>query len=128
RVAQECHELGARCLIVPTDVADPVQIERLADRALGEFGRIDVWINDAAVTAFGPFDEIPSDVYRGVIETNLFGCIHGTRAALRRFRERGSGVIINLGSVTSHLPQPWASAYTVSKAGVLALDRCIRQE
>src|SRR5690606_20421484 len=85
-VARECQEAGARCLIVPTDVADPVQIERLADRALGEFGRIDVWINDAAVTAFGPFDEIPSDVYRGVIETNLFGCIHGTRAALRRFR------------------------------------------
>lgn len=127
-VAAECREHGAGCLVVPTDVADEDAVQRLADRALGEFGRIDVWINDAAVSAFGPFEATPPEVYRRVIETNLFGCIHGTRAALRRFRDRGRGTVINVGSVVSHLPQPWASAYVVSKHGILALDRCIRQE
>lgn len=127
-VAAECRERGAACLVVPTDVADEDAVQRLADRALGEFGRIDVWINDAGVSAFGPFETTPSDVYRRVVETNLFGCIHGTRAALRRFRDRGHGIVINVGSVVSQLPQPWASAYVVSKHGILALDRCIRQE
>lgn len=127
-VAQECRSHGARCLVVPTDVRDESAVQQLCDRAVREFGHVDVWINDAAVTAFGPFEQIPSDVYRAVIDTNLFGCIHGTRTALRHFRERGRGTLINLGSVVSDMPQPWASAYVVSKQGIQALDRCIRQE
>ena len=57
----------------------------------------------------------PLDAYRQVIETNLFGTIHGARAALRRFREQGSGVLINVASVVAYVGQPYTSAYVASK-------------
>jgi NAD(P)-dependent dehydrogenase (short-subunit alcohol dehydrogenase family) len=52
------------------------------------FGRIDVWVNDAGVIAYGSFLEIPSEVFAKVIQTNLLGQVHGARAALRRFAAR----------------------------------------
>jgi NAD(P)-dependent dehydrogenase (short-subunit alcohol dehydrogenase family) len=91
--AQECQHFGSRTLAIPTDVTDEAAVQNLAQRTFQEFGRLDIWVNNAAVTAFGRFEEIPSDIYRRVIETNLFGYIHGARAALPYFREQGSGTL-----------------------------------
>jgi NAD(P)-dependent dehydrogenase (short-subunit alcohol dehydrogenase family) len=126
--AKECEELGARTLAVPTDTTDEAAVKNLARQAIDSFGRIDVWVNDAAVTLFGRFEESPMDVYRRVIETNLFGYIHGARAAIAHFRERGSGVLINVASVVSGAPQPYTSAYVTSKYAVRALGVSLRME
>jgi short-subunit dehydrogenase len=91
-------------------------------------GRVDVWVNNAAVTLFGRFEETPPDAYRRVIETNLFGYIHGARAALPHFREQGSGVLINVASVAGRVGQPYTSAYVTSKFAILGLSECLRQE
>ncbi|WP_437378602.1 SDR family NAD(P)-dependent oxidoreductase, partial [Inquilinus limosus] len=93
--AQESRNFGARAIAVPTDVTDPQAVQALARAAIENFGRIDVWVNNAAVTLFARFEEAPMDAYRRVIETNLFGYIHGARAALPHFREQGHGVLIN---------------------------------
>jgi NAD(P)-dependent dehydrogenase (short-subunit alcohol dehydrogenase family) len=63
------------------------------------FGRIDVWVNGAGVIAFARFGDVPSEDFRRVIETNLFGQVHGARAALAQFERQRSGVLINLSSV-----------------------------
>ena len=84
---------------MPTDVRDEAAVEALARRAVERFGRLDVWVNCAGVMAYGRFEDVPSDVFRAVIETNLFGQVHGARAALRRFRAQGRGVLVNMGSV-----------------------------
>jgi len=127
-VATECERLGAQALDVPTDVTDEQAVQRLARQAIEHFGRIDVWVNDAAVTLFGRFGEEPPDAYRRVIETNLFGAIHGARAVLPYFREQGSGVLINLSSISARVPQPYTSAYSLTKSGIASLSESLREE
>lgn len=127
-VVAECEKAGGHALAVPTDVTDESQVTELAQRTLGSFGRIDVWVNNAAVTLFGKFDETPIDDYRRVVETNLFGYIYGARAALPIFREQGSGVLINVSSVVARVPQPYTSAYSFTKAAIRSLSASLRQE
>ncbi len=127
-VAAECEAAGGRALAVPTDVTDEGAVEELARRAVEQFGRIDVWVNNAGTSLFSRFEEAPMDEYRRVIETDLFGCIYGAQAALRRFREQGSGVLINTSSVVAKASQPYTSAYVIAKFGVRALGESLRQE
>jgi NAD(P)-dependent dehydrogenase (short-subunit alcohol dehydrogenase family) len=126
--AAECESLGGRALAVPTDVTDEEAVRELARRAVEHFGRIDVWVNNAAVGLFGRFEETPPDVYRRAIETDLFGYIHGARAALSYFHEQGSGVLINNSSVVAKASQPYTSAYVMSKFAIRALGESLRQE
>jgi short-subunit dehydrogenase len=125
-VAHQCQSRGGQAMPVCTDVTDPEAVEELARQAVNTFGRIDVWVNNAAVSLFA--EEAPVDAYRQVIETNLFGTIHGARAALRRFREQGSGVLINVASVVAYIGQPYTSAYVASKFAMRGFGECLRQE
>jgi NAD(P)-dependent dehydrogenase (short-subunit alcohol dehydrogenase family) len=127
-LATECAAAGARALVVPTDVRHEEQVEALADRAIENFGRIDVWVNNAAVTQFARFEEAPRDVYDQVIATNLFGYIYGARTVLPTFREQGHGVLINVSSVVAYVSQPFTSAYAVSKAGIRSLSDSLYEE
>ena len=127
-VAEECRRRGGDALAVVTDVTDTEAVERLAEAAVERFGRIDVWVNNAGVTALGRFDDVPPDAFRRVIETNAFGYVHGARAALRVFREHGSGTLINNASIVGRTSQPFAVAYVMSKHAVRALGMSLRQE
>ncbi len=126
--AAECRNVGGRALAVPTDVRHEEAVRELARKAIENFGRIDVWVNNAGVGFFSRFEEAPPEVYRSVIETDLFGTIYGARAALPYFREQGSGVLINMGSLVSKVPQPYTSPYVIAKHGVRALGESLRQE
>jgi NAD(P)-dependent dehydrogenase (short-subunit alcohol dehydrogenase family) len=127
-LARECEGLGARAVAVPTDVTDEAAVQALAERAQEEFGSLDVWVNNAGVTVFGRFDETPTDQFRRVIETDLFGYVHGARAALLVFRRKGGGVLVNVASMVSWVPTPYASAYAAAKFAVRALGQSLRQE
>ena len=107
----ECEALGGAALAVPTDVTQEEQVEALGRRVLERFGRIDLWFNNAGVVIFGRFEDIPSDVWRRVIETNLFGYVHGARVALRQFRRQGRGVLIQNASIVDRTAKLDGSAY-----------------
>jgi NAD(P)-dependent dehydrogenase (short-subunit alcohol dehydrogenase family) len=128
QVAAECVSVGGRTLAVPTDVSDFSAVEELARRAVAEFGRIDVWVNDAAVTAFAPFQELPLEEFRRVLDVNVMGYVHGARAALPYLRDQGRGVLVNVSSVVAAVPQPYTHAYSMSKAAIRALGGSLRQE
>jgi NAD(P)-dependent dehydrogenase (short-subunit alcohol dehydrogenase family) len=127
-VAEECRAAGADAIAVPTDVSDEEAVERLAKRAVERHERIDVWVNNAGVISYGPFTETPAADFRRVVETNLFGQVHGARAAVPRFRRQGSGVLINMSSVWGRVTSPHVSAYVTSKYGVRAFSECLRFE
>ncbi|WP_437724305.1 SDR family oxidoreductase [Sorangium sp. So ce861] len=127
-LAAECEQAGGKALVVLADVTNEAAVLEIARRTTEAFGRIDVWVNNAAVTLFGLFEQTPSEPYRRVIETNLFGYIHGARAALAQFRRQGSGVLINVGSMVSKLSEPYVSAYVASKHAIRGLSQSLRQE
>ena len=126
--AEECRRAGGRALAVPTDVADQDAVSHLAARAVERFGGIDAWVNDAAVMAYGRFEDTPAHIHRRVLETNLLGQIHGARAALPVFRRRGAGVLVNVASLYGTMTSPFVSSYVVSKYGVMGFSEVLRQE
>jgi NAD(P)-dependent dehydrogenase (short-subunit alcohol dehydrogenase family) len=127
--AAECRAAGAGGVLArPLDVRDEAAVEALAAAAVERFGRLDVWVNCAATMAYGQFSEIPSEVFRAVVDTNLMGQVHGARAALRRFQEQGSGVLVNISSVWGRVSSPMVSPYVISKNAVRALSECISGE
>ena len=127
-VAAECEAAGASVLHRALDVAEEEAVEAFAAAIERRFGRIDVWVNNAATMAYGSFDDIPSEVFRRVVETNLMGQVHGARAALRRFRRQGAGVLINMSSVWGRVPSPQVSPYVISKHAVRAFSECLQGE
>jgi NAD(P)-dependent dehydrogenase (short-subunit alcohol dehydrogenase family) len=125
QVARECEAAGAAVLARPLDVRDEAAVEAFVAATVERFGRLDVWVNNAGVIAYGEFTEIPSEVFRGVVETNLMGQVHGARAALPRFRAQGGGVLINVSSVWGRVSSPLVSPYVLSKNAVRAFSECI---
>jgi NAD(P)-dependent dehydrogenase (short-subunit alcohol dehydrogenase family) len=127
--ARQCEALGRRALAVPTDVTDPAQTRELASSAVSAFGGIDVWVNNAGTSMWGPFEEIPLGSQARLIELNLLGAVNGSHAALPHFFEGGGrGIIINVSSIFGRVPRPWAASYSASKAGLAGFTEALRSE
>lgn len=127
-VAAEARAAGGQALAVPTDVSKPDEVERLAQAALARFGRIDVWINDAAVAAIGRFDDIPVADHARIVDVNLKGTIYGSHAALRQFRRQGFGTLVNIASVEGRVPLAYHASYAATKHAIIGLDAALIQE
>ncbi|WP_309246948.1 SDR family oxidoreductase, partial [Streptomyces somaliensis] len=128
-VARECRaHRGARAVAQPTDVADEAAVAELARRAVREYGRIDAWVNAAAVAVLGAVEDVPADEVRRVFDVNVLGCVNGARAALPVMRRQGAGVLVDVASVLGLVSSPYNSAYTMSKHALLAFDGSLRQE
>lgn len=127
-IADSIRSAGGKALVVSTDVSDSTQLHQLADLAVKEFGKVDVWINNAGVGNIGKFWEIPLEVQSRVVDVNLKGVIYGSHIAVNLFRKQGYGTIINTGSVDSETPLAYQGAYSASKAGVLNLSQLLNQE
>jgi NAD(P)-dependent dehydrogenase (short-subunit alcohol dehydrogenase family) len=127
-VEQAIAREGGRAIAVECDVADEDAVERLAASAEEQLGPIAVWVNDAAVLAMGKFEDTPPEVFRRLLETNLMGTVNGARAALRRFKARGEGSLVNVASIDGKIAAPYASAYVASKHAVVGFSASLRQE
>src|SRR5215211_6252591 len=129
QATQDCEALGGRALAVPTDVTEPAQVRELASAAASAFGGIDVWVNNAGTSMWGPFEDIPLESQVRLIELNLFGAIYGCHAVLPHFFDHGGrGVIVNVSSIFGRVPMPWAASYTASKAGLAGFTEALRLE
>jgi NAD(P)-dependent dehydrogenase (short-subunit alcohol dehydrogenase family) len=124
-VAAAC---GGDPLVVPTDVTDCHEVTELAEAAVDRFGRIDVWVDTAAVMAYGRFEDLPANVFDRVVTTDLLGPANVARTALRQFRVQGDGTLILCSSLLAHVTVPLMSAYATSKWGLRGLIRTLRQE
>jgi short-subunit dehydrogenase len=127
-VADEVDRLGGRALVAPADVSRWDDVEALAVRARQEFGRIDSWVNAAAVSLYGTLDQVTAEEFQRVVDVNLMGQVHGTKAALAVMGEQGTGVVINIASVLGERGVPLQSAYSAAKAGVVRFSEAVRLE
>jgi NAD(P)-dependent dehydrogenase (short-subunit alcohol dehydrogenase family) len=125
---RRCRAEGAEVIGVTTDVSDEREVALLAREAEDRFGRIDAWVNNAGVMAYGRFDEVPMDAHRQVVGTNLLGAMYGSAEALRRFRRQGRGVIVNVASLYAEMTTPFVSSYVTSKFGLLGLSRVLQRD
>jgi len=110
------------------DVNDPQSVEDATARALQLAGRVDVLVNNAGINLFGPLVELPLRELGAVLETNVVGVMAMTQALFPSMADRGSGLVVNIGSVVGVTPTPWAGIYCASKAAVHQLSSVLRME
>ncbi|WP_051933060.1 SDR family oxidoreductase [Massilia sp. BSC265] len=127
-VAARVNALGGTALVVPTDVARVEDMQRLAAATVARFGRIDVWINNAAVGGIGRFDTIPLEDHARIVDVNVKGVMYGSHIALRQFKAQGGGTLVNIGSVESEVPLAYHASYASTKAATLSLGRALNEE
>jgi NAD(P)-dependent dehydrogenase (short-subunit alcohol dehydrogenase family) len=114
-VASACRARGATALVVPTDIGDPAQVDRLAERAVQAHGRIDTWVTTAAALLAGTFGDEPLDEIDTLVRTNVMGHVHTARTALAHFRGQHGGVLIQVSSMLGVVPNPVVPLYAMSK-------------
>lgn len=128
QVEAELQAEGRRVAIVPTDVADQPAVERLAQVAIVRFGGFDTWINNAAAATYGTIEQVPVADHRRAFDVNYSGTLHGCIVAARHLRERGGGVIINLGSILGDRAIIQQGPYSATKHALQALTDTLRME
>ena len=126
--ARRIEQEGGRALVVPTDVGDWEQVERLAGAAVEHFGRIDTWVNNASVSTYAAVEETTAEEFDRVVQVNLMGTIYGVKAVLPYMKRQGEGTIINVGSVLSERSVPLQSGYCAAKHGVKGFTEALRME
>jgi NAD(P)-dependent dehydrogenase (short-subunit alcohol dehydrogenase family) len=114
---------------VPTNVGDEYDVERLAQAAIQRFGRFDTWVNNAGVSIFGRVADVSTKDMRRMFETNFWGVVYGSRAAVKHFAERREpGAIVNVGSFLGDRATPVQSTYSASKFAVHGFTDALRME
>jgi 3-oxoacyl-[acyl-carrier protein] reductase len=131
-VAEEIHNQGGRCLALVSDIRDEGAVDQLIKRTVAELGRVDIVVNNASA-ARGPdrvpIVEMPYQVWRKVMTTNIDGTFLMSRAAARQLIAQGEGgSIVNISSIASKLAPPNTAAYAASKAAINALSRSMALE
>ena len=126
--AREVEGLGCEALAIPTDVADFAATESAADRVMEQFGRIDIWVNNAFAGIFSRFMDMSLDEFRRVVDVTLHGQVHGTRAALKHMLPSDRGTIVLVGSALAYRGIPLQSAYCAAKHAVQGFQDSLRVE
>jgi short-subunit dehydrogenase len=127
-LAAEIRQSGGQVDTVVADVAEYADVERIADRAIERFGRIDTWVNNAAVSVYARLEELQPDELDRVVRVNLLGQMYGSKVAVARMKSRGPGTIVNVGSALSERAVPLQSAYVATKHGVAGFSEALRLE
>lgn len=127
-LVDEIAARGGQATSAVCDVTDPRQVEEVALAAVRAFGRIDTWVNVAAVSVYAKFEDTTPEEFRRVMEINYLGQVHGALAALPRLRQAGGGALIVVSSVEAIVSLPLHSAYAASKHAVEGMVDALRRE
>lgn len=119
---------GGSAMFVETDTSDSDSVRSMVSQALGEYGVVDILVNNAAAFVFGKVEDVTSDDWSRVFGVNVIGYANCVRELLPTFRAAGSGVVVNIASVSSFIAQPEFVPYNSSKGAVAQLTRCLAMD
>lgn len=127
-VTQKIYSAGGKCLPVEADVSNQADVIRLVEASRSAFGKVDILVNNAGVSKELPFMELSLSDWDQMLSINLMGVLYCIRAVLPKMRSRREGTIINIASAAGLRGLPGSSAYSASKAAVIALTQSLGDE
>lgn len=127
-LVDEIRHGGGDAEYVVCDVSDPDQVEAVATAAVRTHGRIDTWVNVAAVSVYATFEETSLEEFARVMDVNFMGQVHGIKAALPHLRREGRGAVICISSIEGLTSLPLHSAYAASKHALEGALDALRRE
>ena len=128
KLQKEFEENGVKALVLKADVTKKEDVENLLSKAIAEFGKIDVLVNNAGITRDNLLIRMPEEDFDKVLETNLKGTFLVTKAVTKYMMKKRYGSIINLSSVVGVAGNAGQSNYSASKAGIIGFTKSIAKE
>jgi NAD(P)-dependent dehydrogenase (short-subunit alcohol dehydrogenase family) len=126
---ERLHEGGGKAVAAVADVTSPQEVAAMVERALDAFGKLDILVNNAGIAGRNaPLWETTDDDWEKVIGLNLTATFYCCRAVVPHMRERRSGAIVNVASISGKEGNPNMIPYSVSKAGVICLTKALAKE
>ncbi|HEY9856806.1 MAG TPA: 3-oxoacyl-[acyl-carrier-protein] reductase [Stenomitos sp.] len=127
-VACEIRALGAQAEVVEADVRHYDQAQRLAERAMDRFGRIDVLVNNAGITRDKTFRKMLPEHWHEVIDVNLHGVFNATKAVIEPMCDQRSGCIVSISSIIGEMGNAGQANYAASKAAIIGFTKSLAKE
>lgn len=119
---------GGEAIIASADVRSSADMSNLVNRACDQYGRLDVFINNAGVMPISPLDDLRIEDWENMVDVNIKGVLYGIAAALPIFRLQDFGHFINIASTAGHKTVPNQAVYSGTKFAVRAISEGLRQE
>ncbi|RMZ49395.1 SDR family oxidoreductase [Candidatus Marinimicrobia bacterium PRS2] len=126
-IAEEIQKMGGNCLVVPTDVSQPEQINNLKDRTL-EYGDVFVVINNAGLGKFCKIEDVTLEDWNRQLDVNLRASFLVSQAFIPGMKRRKKGTLVFMNSVAGKKGYPYSAAYVASKHGMRGLADSLREE
>jgi len=128
RTAEEIALAGGEALSFASDITDAFAVERVLDRVVDEWERLDVLVNNAAIVKDAPLEDVTDEEWRETLDVNLRGAMVCTRAAVPHMRARHFGRILSAASAGPRAGAAGQTAYAASKAGIVGMTRTWARE
>ena len=128
RLASELAVGTERAIFVKTDVSDTKAVQALIAKTVETYGRLDIMFANAGIAEDGPIDELDEAAWQKTIDINLTTVYYCDKYAIDQMRSQGGGVIVNCGSIHSHVGKSGVTAYAAAKGGVKLLTQTLAIE
>lgn len=128
KVVAEIKKIGCKAIMIEADISNFEEAQAMAKKAIEEFGRIDVLVNNAGITRDNLLLRMKEEDWDTVMNVNLKGVFNCTKAVVRTMMKQRSGTVINLASVVGIMGNPGQANYSASKAGVIGFTKTIAKE
>ena len=127
-VKAEIEKNGGQAIVIQADASDPAQAEELGEKTCEAFGSLDILVNNAGITRDGLLLRMKEEDFSAVLDTNLKGVFHVTKAAARIMMKQRSGRIVNMASVVGLIGNMGQTNYAAAKAGVIGFSKSAARE
>jgi 3-oxoacyl-[acyl-carrier protein] reductase len=127
-VVNEIKRIGQHAIYIQADVSDPDKVEKMVEKIINEFGRIDILINNAGITRDKKLVNMDRDQWNRVISVNLTGAFNCIKSVIKYMEKQGGGKIINISSVMGEIGNIGQANYSAAKGGLISLTKTVAKE